>query len=577
MADEVFLTSLLENQTSPAHDVVFFLGAGASVHAGVPPMLEMTRLFGKFLKNDADLARFYETLTGKIKSQKDVAPNIEEILGLLYQLIDLSSDKPPPLATCVTLAKELDNKSLRRLRQKLEAFIREQTLKPDKTKVADYLAPLLSPNWPRPVEIFSVNYDICMELLCDALKWKLVDGFEPAWNPDILRVEKDSSKQQDTMLLHKLHGSVLWYRTQDGSLVKNHIRPDPNDPEVYLYDGRKAEQLLLYPAFKHPTEPPFLDLAQRLRERLSQVKSVVVIGYAFADEHLRHIFWDAFIQNPEARMILIDPNARNIYDRMFGEPAFKTVFENRVSCCPFKAESFLKDFTHQEFSQLTRTANEFNSRLLLEQTTGECAWVDFLKPGNLDQYIDLDLSRRIYKKAHSKALDDVMSLRVQPRFMYEFLYPAAKNLALAVACGDEDGLKSARADYDEVTAAMWRKIVESLSFNAMDSKITCPDIGLENGFLDPTDRFLNKLVAWSGQNGNLVELNKKFKLMKFFLKELRDGMTIKRFSEAMKVQIPDLTKQLLRDAGETDEQFWKRIQKILGGKTPAVFSVHGRI
>ena len=331
-------------------DVIFFLGAGASIHAGVPALQQMTRKFGEYLESKEskrDIGALYKFLIDKIKAQSTKEPNFEEVLGLLYQLTDLTSEAKPTLASFVTLDNKLKDKEhlLEQLRLELEAFIRDQALKPDQKMVADYLSPLLSQNWDKPVEIFSVNYDICVELLCKALRWKIIDGFDPEWNPNLLRSEKNPTENTETVCLYKLHGSALWYRSDEGHLVKNHIRPDPQKSGVQLFDGRKAEQLLLYPAFKQPKETPFFDLAQNLRERLSQKKFVIVIGYAFGDEYLGHLFRDAFHLNPKIRMILIDPNARGIYDKLVKDPAFKNAFENRVTCCPFKAENFLKNFT----------------------------------------------------------------------------------------------------------------------------------------------------------------------------------------------------------------------------------------
>lgn len=564
--------------TSP-HDVIFFLGAGASVRSGVPPMLEMTKQFGDFLKRggDKNLVRLYSVLVEKIKPEKGSGPNIEEVLGLLYQLLDLTGDEKPALASVVTIdAGVAENDLLEKLRRALEAFIRDKALKPDQETVVSYLAPLLSPKWPKPVEIFSVNYDIGVELLCGALKWRLVDGFEPEWNPGLLRASRNSAESPNTVLLYKLHGSALWYRSEVGTLVKSHIRPDPANPEVRLFDGRKADQLLLYPAFKHPKESPFLDLAQILRERISQVKFVIVVGYAFGDEHLRHIFREAFAQNPNVRMILIDPNARSIYNMMVDDPAFKTVFENRVSCCPFKAEDFLSDFTHQEFDRLAQTVSGFNERFYLEQTTGPVAWEDFVRTGNYNQDVDLDLSRLIFRKAYLKAEADDMSLIATPTFRYEFLYPAAKNLALAVANGCGNDLENhAWTDYKLVVAAMWQQSAASFSFNNSTSKITCPII-FDHEFLDPTNRFIDKLVKWSGGNPKLAELRQKFKLMENFLKRLQSGMTVDDFLRIIKkVEIPTIgalpDRSLPNLAAETDEQFWRRIQPLLKKGVPQVF------
>ncbi len=566
-------------------DVIFFLGAGASVHAGVPALGQMTAAFREQLKSkeDENLAALYNFLVQKIKEQNESDPNFEEILGLLYQLEELASgDRKPALASVVAFDAELSDKKafLAPLRLKLEAYIRDQALKPKRDVIVNYLAPLLSSNWLEPIEIFSTNYDICVELLCQALKLKLVDGFDPEWNPSLLRPSEGSKEGQGAIRLYKLHGSALWYRSEEGLLVKSHVRMDPQEPRVSLFDGRKADQLLLYPAFKQPKETPFFDLAQILRERLSQKKFVIVIGYAFGDEYLRHLFRDAFLLNPDIHMILIDPKAMEIYGKLIAEPALRNAFENRVACCPFKTENFLKDFTQNEFDRWADALKAFNELDYQEQTMGQRYWGDLLKPeGSRDQGIDFVLAQRIYEKAYTAIqFPDDSVIYPHP----ELLYPAAKILALAVALKDEALENAAYTQYKGVMRAIWWHL--DLTYNDQTKQISCSNI-YEQVFIDPTRQLLEKLVSWSGgNNSRLVSLNQRFIQLERFLKNLGKGMSFVEFIDTMKIHMPQIVQELQSPGfnpsslkGESEEEYWKRIQPLLKKDLPAIFDLRSEI
>ncbi|MGB6672908.1 MAG: SIR2 family protein [Candidatus Nitrosopolaris sp.] len=62
----------------------------------------------------------------------------------------------------------------------------------------------------RTLQIFSTNYDICVETFCEENNKKYFDGFTPSWDPD------EFHKRDVHLFLYKLHGSVRWYRTEQG-------------------------------------------------------------------------------------------------------------------------------------------------------------------------------------------------------------------------------------------------------------------------------------------------------------------------------------------------------------------------
>jgi SIR2-like domain len=69
------------------------------------------------------------------------------------------------------------------------------------------------------LNIFSTNYDVCIELLCKSRrnKKKYVTGFNPTWNPQVFE------ESETDIRLYKLHGSVTWYKTDSGEYASSDL------------------------------------------------------------------------------------------------------------------------------------------------------------------------------------------------------------------------------------------------------------------------------------------------------------------------------------------------------------------
>jgi SIR2-like domain len=118
----------------------------------------------------------------------------------------------------------VNKRSLAKDRQKnLLSDIIKRFIKSETGKVniqVGYLNGLLElMEYHKPLEIFSTNYDVCIERFCTLNKKRYFDGFEEEWNP---KKFKDQKKDKD-ILLYKLHGSVTWSRSEKGKYTRNEI------------------------------------------------------------------------------------------------------------------------------------------------------------------------------------------------------------------------------------------------------------------------------------------------------------------------------------------------------------------
>ena len=263
--------------------------------------------------------------------------DVELLLEALDQLENL--DECIPLSffrvkNCV-LGSNIDSLASN-LKNKLQDFIKETGLvSKDKINYLQDLLLFIEEQPHRPLDVFSVNYDICIEQFCDSFEKEYVDGFYLKWEPESLK------RKDVDVRLHKIHGSLIWYRTDKGSYVKLPIQS--KKAEIELTTGEKASTLILYPMRKLEYTLPLMDLLMILKEKLNRIHFAFVVGYSFRDNQIRQIFWNAAKKNKELILILVSPSAHKVYEERLRnyDVGIPSELEERVICLPYKFEKAL--------------------------------------------------------------------------------------------------------------------------------------------------------------------------------------------------------------------------------------------
>ncbi len=422
-------TAKLEN-----NKIIFFLGAGASVPADVPQIVDFTKKFEENIKKKRDIlgkikkkygeinvesllkaaystnsdnenafdsselkllkkeleqfvhekivlnarisARMGDSITkelinefvGTIGKNAETLEEIQKILRekreivdvdvelLLEALHELNNRGKYVLPDISELNEKLKRRKyeLESLEKELRRFIREKTIVSE-DKIG-YLAPLKEfVDEYKTLDIFSVNYDTCIEQFCKKHNFTYTDGFELYWNPNAF-------KNDYKIKLYKLHGSVTWYKTDEGDYIKVPIASEKGD-EIELITGEKAKTLMVYPMpgkFEEYSTPrsEFIPI---LHKKLEEVKVCIVIGYRFRDDEIRTIFFEAAkkaSQRNEGLIIfLIAPDAGKIYgDKLkFIDKDKRKIssLEGRVIYWNYPVENVLKDnYLYQKLETL---------------------------------------------------------------------------------------------------------------------------------------------------------------------------------------------------------------------------------
>lgn len=302
--------------------------------AGVPDTKGFIEAFKKSLIEAPEELAELEGLL-KLLAQDGQQPDIEALLEALDFLDPDTRGRIPALA----VAKpnfQFSKTSAATLRKKLhELILRKAVVQSADIGYLDSFADFFEPKGP--LDVFSVNYDTCIELFCHTRRIKFTDGFGVEWRPS------EFERADVQLRLIKLHGSVLWYETSAGACIR--IPAIPQSGQHTLFTHETAQPLMLYPARKWAYAEPLLHNLELFRTRLSHpdTRHIIVVGYSFRDEHLRRIFFDVLRSNLEARIILISPDAWNIYrTRLEFLDDARTVpssARNRVVCLPYGFEA----------------------------------------------------------------------------------------------------------------------------------------------------------------------------------------------------------------------------------------------
>ena len=356
--------------------VVLLLGAGASVDAGLPDGRGLVDGFRSTV-NDED----HTLLDGVLDALKEhVIPNgVLDVELILSALDSLAAREEQVLSAFVRKGGWAKRTSAPRekyeaLQQALYSHIRRAlSVDIDRTRYLDPLLDLVAPYGS--LDIFSVNYDLAIELMCERLREPYTDGFDPTWNPALL------GESRFTVRLHKLHGSLLWYRSQlqDSRVLKLAVPPTQVRKATY-FTGESLSDVLLYPARteKSVSTEPHASLIERFRSRLREASLIIAIGHSFRDAHVRSIVLEGLVLNSKARLLLVDPHGAEVLeasDRLLGDGLTFRAVANRIHLLPQRASDALTNHGLRDVVRDTLSLVDQQAEITQQQRAGSSGTV----------------------------------------------------------------------------------------------------------------------------------------------------------------------------------------------------------
>lgn len=272
-----FATSLGAKLASRSRHVCFFLGAGVGKACGLPDVKALQKHVLRDL-DEQNAAAFERQLSGR---------NLEEALSRIRRIAALVSGDQTVDDLTRQMANELDGIVCRAI---VKALTPDDV---DLTAPHQFAAWVARANYHRPVELFTVNYDLLLETALEAMRTPYFDGFvgtlKARFHTELVEELPGPAETEAVPVsfirLWKLHGSVNWASGNDRQIVRlGSPVPDGRPAAIYPSDAKYDESRRV----------PFIVLQDRLRRALHLPETMLLItGYSFGDDHLNEHIFDA--------------------------------------------------------------------------------------------------------------------------------------------------------------------------------------------------------------------------------------------------------------------------------------------
>lgn len=320
-------------------DLVFLLGAGASVDAGLPTSTEMVRKLEQELERERknNSLRLLHYLRGGIQFYKgcqgespETDIDIESLVWTVERLANRQKDMLLPFVgnwhellkefeLNDAILKELDMSSAvplpmlggfaEYIRNKLSDWLDVEN------RNLDYLSPFanLIDTLKKPLHVFTLNYDLCIESFLS--NKRIIRGFdENCWRLDLFAETFDVD-----IFLYKLHGSLDWFRTKEGQVFEKNSVPESidigNEPELIFGTFNKLQSL-----------DPFLALLNKFSNLVREARLIVIIGYSFRDDYINAILRNAMQGDSQKFIVAVSPDVEK---QFFGNFDKDEIFKSR--------------------------------------------------------------------------------------------------------------------------------------------------------------------------------------------------------------------------------------------------------
>lgn len=276
----------------------FFLAAGCPLAVQMPegtwPLIPdiagLTKFVTGHLKSAAEEPNTYDKLLAELKKTGKESPNIEDILGFIRGLKQVSVGATDVRGFAEADLIKLETDVCKKIVEKLKV-----TLPDHKTPYHRLAKWIHNIERDSPIEIFTTNYDLLVEEAFEEIGVPYFDGFVGSRQPFFdLRAIEDSLIPKHWSRLWKIHGSINWFQKSNNQVYRS-SNLEENDPCIIHPSHLKYDQ---------SRKMPYLALIDRLNSFLRQNSAVLIMsGYSFSDEHLNDTIINALKANPTAMII----------------------------------------------------------------------------------------------------------------------------------------------------------------------------------------------------------------------------------------------------------------------------------
>lgn len=311
--------NLLDKIGTAGEGFSIFLGAGVSKTVGLPTMKELTDILEGKLSNNGnkDVSKFLNEIITILKSESPSGITIEQILEMIYHLHFLTEKREDKISFTLGKIKSVNTFLLTSSINFIKEIIWKKCYNIDSAKLKNHVNFLQcfmgTSGRIRKLDIFTTNWDFAIEMTCDELKYKCVDGFIGMFNAfEKFSVLSEAPSKQlptiPTIYLHKLHGSLNWVLEEE----HKEIRKKMNWNEV---GSHASKRFMIFPIPSKSKEIlgyPYADLISKFSDTLLKQAHplLLVIGYNFTDTHIITKVSSMLQNNEHSNLFIVNPNLK---------------------------------------------------------------------------------------------------------------------------------------------------------------------------------------------------------------------------------------------------------------------------
>ncbi|MBW3578792.1 MAG: SIR2 family protein [Actinobacteria bacterium] len=283
-----FTNELGTKLSTRSRHVCTFLGAGISKACGLPDVATLEQDVVGGLEGDEQ-----EALQAQLEDR-----NLEQTLSRLRRISSLVSGDERVDGLTGTDAAQLDNNICRLIVGRLA--VDQANLAP----ALQFVSWAGRTSYSRPVEIFTVNYDLLLETSLERLGIPYFDGFvgylTGRFRTDLVEAkptDEEAWLPRFVARLWKLHGSVNWRWDSEHSSTVSRLGTTVSEGEpaaIYPSDAKYEESRRV----------PFVVLQDRFRRALQEPETLLLVcGYSWSDAHLNEMIFEAARRHPRSEII----------------------------------------------------------------------------------------------------------------------------------------------------------------------------------------------------------------------------------------------------------------------------------
>ena len=300
--------------------LLFILGAGASVDAGIKHAKAMTEDIETKIRSEPEFQQFfhlYNYLKSSIIYQRglrgefeDHTATIEELLVALTEIGQIHMSRLYPFIGSLDIhLLKVAGTEFKKVKD-LDKMIRTQLFEwinitnYDRARYFCKFKNLVS-ELGSAVRIFTLNYDICVEQALAHINCRFELGFNDSRKWEAARF--DSNENTDIeVYLYKLHGSIDWMRDSDSGDSVTICDSPRSNPELIFGTAAKLRPIDPYLFYVHELRKYSLNEALRF---------IVVIGYSFSDDYVNGLIGQAIARNEYLKILIVAPIVSRSYIR----------------------------------------------------------------------------------------------------------------------------------------------------------------------------------------------------------------------------------------------------------------------